>query len=68
MDRRDRNACEVVLFVDDYEDARSEPFTQAERRAALAAATYHRAYSTRCGHALGAARTEALREYADAFL
>jgi hypothetical protein len=63
------SVAEARAFIDDYERARGSPFTPDERRAAMAAAVYSRAYSARCTHAVGkdAAAME-LREYADAFL
>jgi hypothetical protein len=60
---------EAEAFLDEYEQARDEPFAPEERAAARAAAVYSRAYSARCTHAVGkdAARMQ-LREYAEAFL
>lgn len=43
---------ETRLFVRDYEAARGEAFTEEERRAIAAAATYAVAYVARCEHAL----------------
>lgn len=60
---------EAAAFLDEYERARTAPFTPEERRAVCAAAVYSRAYATRCTHALGKnTAAMALREYADAFL
>ena len=63
------SAEEAGAFLDEYELARGDPFTTAERRAARAAAVYGRAYSTRCVHALGGdASSMDLDEFAEAFL
>jgi hypothetical protein len=60
---------EAAAFLDEYEQARAEPFTPEERAAARAAAVYSRAYAARCGHAVGKDATRMqLHEYADAFL
>jgi hypothetical protein len=61
---------EVRAFVADYEHSRGNPFTDAERRAAYAAAVYSRAYGTRCAHAVGECdrRGSRLEEYAEALL
>jgi hypothetical protein len=60
---------EAQAFLEDYEAARDGPFEPEERAAAGAAAVYSRAYSTRCGHAVGGDATQMqLREYAQAFL
>jgi hypothetical protein len=60
---------EARAFLDEYEQARAEPFTQEERAAARAAAVYSRAYAARCTHAVceDATRVQP-REYAEAFL
>jgi hypothetical protein len=60
---------EAEAFLDEYEQARAEPFAAEERAAILAAAVYSRAYAARCTHTVGgdATRIE-LREYAEAFL
>lgn len=44
---------ESVAFLDDYENARGEPFAFEERRAAQAACVFLRAYAARCTHAVG---------------
>jgi hypothetical protein len=60
---------EARAFLDDYEQARDRPFTLEEEAVAQAAAVYHRAYSTRCSHAVGGDTSGMLlRQYADAFL
>jgi hypothetical protein len=60
---------EAAAFLDEYEQARAEPFTPEELAAARAAAVYSRAYAARCGHAVGKDATRMqLRESADAFL
>jgi hypothetical protein len=66
---------ETWLFVEDYEGARGEPFSGAEREALAAAAIYAVAYIARCEHAIdpeggelqGSFR-EALPRHADAYL
>lgn len=45
-------ADEIRAFVADYEEARGEPFTKAERRVLGASCVYSLAYTARCGHAL----------------
>lgn len=58
-------AAEVAGFVRDYEAARGTPFTMAELGEVAAAATYIRAYTARCEHALdgmGARRRGSFRE------
>jgi hypothetical protein len=60
---------EAEAFLDEYGQARDEPFTPAERAAARAAAVYSRAYSARCTHAVRKDATRMqLREFAKAFL
>ena len=60
---------ESLAFISDYEDARSTPFSEAERRAARAACVYLRAYAARCGHAhTGDARASGLEAFAEALL
>jgi hypothetical protein len=44
---------EALMFIADYERARTSPFTREEQATASAAAVYARAYATRCAHALG---------------
>ncbi len=44
---------EALMFIADYERARTAPFTREEQATAAAAAVYARAYTTRCAHALG---------------
>jgi len=60
---------EALMFIADYERARSSAFTREEQATAAAAAVYGRAYTTRCVHALGG-DTAALQlpEYAAALL
>ena len=63
------SADETLMFIADYERARTAPFTRKEQATTSAAAVYARAYTTRCTHALGgdtAALT--LPEYAAALL
>lgn len=43
---------ETRLFIEDYEAARGEPFSKAERKAIDAAAIYAIAYIARCEHAV----------------
>lgn len=66
---------EVAGFVDDYESARREPFSMAERRAIAAAVVYQTAYSARCEHSvdvggneLAGSFREALRLHGDEYL
>jgi hypothetical protein len=62
-------ADESLLFIADYDRARSSSFTRDEQAIAAAAAVYGRAYTTRCWHALGSETTELqLPEYAAALL
>jgi hypothetical protein len=42
----------VLAYFDDYERARTSPFTSRQRRAAHGAAAYVLAYAARCEHAL----------------
>ncbi|MFO1048271.1 MAG: phosphotransferase [Geminicoccaceae bacterium] len=42
----------AAAFVRDYETARGRPFTAAERREIVAAATYALSYTARCSHAI----------------
>jgi hypothetical protein len=60
---------ETLMFIADYERARTAPFTREEQATASAAAVYARAYTARCTHALGG-DTEALNlpDYAAALL
>jgi len=60
---------EALMFIADYERARTAPFTREEQATASAAAVYARAYTTRCAHALGG-DTDALSlpDYAAALL
>jgi Phosphotransferase enzyme family len=44
---------EAQAFVSDYEAARGQPFTRAERRVCGAAFAYSVAYTARCGHSVG---------------
>ena len=46
------SAGEVAAFVREYEEARGAPFTRPELAEVAAAATYARAYTARCEHAL----------------
>jgi len=58
-----------LSFIAEYEEARGERFTRAERQTALAACVYLRAYAARCHHAYtGEARGSGLAEFADALL
>ena len=58
-------ADESLLFIADYDRARSTPFTRREQAVAAAAAVYGRAYTARCWHALGGEASELqLPEYA----
>jgi hypothetical protein len=60
---------EAAAFLEEYEQARTQPFAPEERAAARAAAVYSRAYSARCTHAVRKDATRMqLREYAEAFL
>lgn len=60
---------ESAAFVADYERARGEPFSGAERRAVAAACVYLLAYAARCHHAVGGdARDQRLEEHAAALL
>jgi hypothetical protein len=43
---------EVMAFIAEYEDAREQSFSAAERRAVDAAGIYSMAYTARCEHAL----------------
>jgi hypothetical protein len=66
---------EARLFVEEYEIARGAPFSDRERIAVSAAATYGLAYTARCEHALdpegkdlkGSFR-EALSSYGEEYL
>jgi hypothetical protein len=66
---------EARLFVEEYEIARGVPFSERERIAVSAAATYGLAYTARCEHALdpegkdlkGSFR-EALSSYGEEYL
>lgn len=63
------SADESLAFIADYEAGRGEAFTSSERRSALAACVYLRAYATRCQHAVGDdARSAGLAEFAGALL
>ena len=64
------NAEEALAFIEDYEAARGAPFDDEERRAALGACVYLRAYAARCGHAFGSdvRRESGLAEFAEALL
>jgi hypothetical protein len=64
------DAQESLAFIEEYEAARRAPFHGEERRAAIGACVYLRAYAARCGHALGAnVRQESgLAEFAEALL
>ena len=44
------DACEVMAFVQEYEEARGQAFTSAELKEVAASATYARAYTARCEH------------------
>jgi hypothetical protein len=60
---------EALMFIADYERARSSAFTRQEQATAAAAAVYGRAYTTRCVHALGGdTAVLQLPEYAAALL
>jgi hypothetical protein len=62
-------ADESLAFVDDYERARRERFTVAERETVLAACVYLRAYAARCQHAhTGEARSSGLAAFASELL
>jgi hypothetical protein len=43
---------ELVLFVEEYEEARGSAFSKAERLSAFASAVYATAYCARCEHAI----------------
>jgi hypothetical protein len=65
---------EARLFVEEYETARGTPFSEPERAAVSAAATYGLAYTARCEHALDTAGEnlrgsfrEALRRYGEEY-
>lgn len=63
------DADEALGFVEDYERERGKRFTSSERKTALAACVYLRAYSARCRHAFaGDARSTGLTEFADALI
>jgi aminoglycoside phosphotransferase (APT) family kinase protein len=64
------DARESLAFIEDYEAARGTPFDDEERRAAIGACVYLRAYAARCGHAFGAdvRRKSGLEAFADALL
>jgi hypothetical protein len=60
---------ESLLFIEEYQGARGERFTDAERQTALAACVYLRAYAARCQHAYaGDARKSGLAQFADQVL
>lgn len=61
------DAGEAIAFIGEYERERRQPFTRDERRTALAACVYLRAYAARCQHAFaGDARATGLGEFAAA--
>ncbi len=63
------SADEALMFIADYERARTAPFTREEQATASAAAVYARAYTTRCTHALGGDTADLnLPDYAAALL
>jgi hypothetical protein len=45
------DTCEVMAFVQDYEEARGQAFAGTELEEIAASATYARAYAARCEHA-----------------
>jgi hypothetical protein len=60
---------ESLSFIDEYEEARGQPFARPERQTALASCVYLRAYAARCQHAYaGDAHGSGLTEFADALL
>ncbi len=66
---------EARLFVEEYEKARGAPFSERERVAVAAAATYGLAYTARCEHAIDPAGKnleggfrEALGRYGEDYL
>lgn len=62
-------ADESAAFIDDYEHARGKPFTNLERKTALGACVYLRAYAARCQHAYaGSAHESGLEAFAGAIL
>lgn len=62
-------ADEALAFIDNYEAARGEPFSDEERDTATAACVYLRAYAARCLHAYaGDAHDSGLAEFAGALL
>jgi hypothetical protein len=63
------SADEALMFIADYERARTASFTREEQATASAAAVYARAYTTRCTHALGGDTADLnLPDYAAALL
>jgi hypothetical protein len=60
---------EALAFLDEYQEAREDPFTAEEDRAVRAAVVYTRAYSARCAHSVGGDTAPfRLRELVDALL
>ena len=66
---------EARYFVEGYESARGAPFSEVERAAVSAAATYGLAYTARCEHAIDAGGgdlhgtfSEALARYGEEYL
>jgi hypothetical protein len=64
------DAQEALAFIHEYEAARGAPFDAHERRTALGACVYLRAYAARCGHSFGSdvRRESGLAEFAEALL
>ncbi len=63
------SADESLAFIAEYEAGRGEAFTTPERRSALAACVYLRAYAARCQHAIGDdARSAGLVDFAGELL